>query len=67
MLRQQLHQRFGDLSVPEPVQVRRERPGQQHENAHVDRADPHAHILTYVRPVEQEELQGEYKARGKVE
>lgn len=65
-MRQQLHQTVRDLSVPEPIQVRRERPGQQHEDTHVHRADPHADVLTYVCPVEEEELQGENKPGGKV-
>lgn len=66
-LRQQLHQTVRDLSVPQAVQVRSKCPGQQHEHTHVDCAEPHQNILTYVCPVKQEELEDEHKARGKVE
>ena len=64
---QQLHQSVRDLPVPQPVQVRGKRPGQQHEHTHIDRADPHTNIITYVFPMEQEELHGENEAGGKVE
>ena len=64
---QQLHQSVRDLPVPQPVEVRSKRSGQQHEHTHVDCADPHTDILTNVLPLEQEELQDEDEAGGEVE
>lgn len=64
---QQQCQIIADLSVPQPVQVGGEGPGEQHEKTPIERADPHVYVRTYALFVEQEELQSKEKAGNKVE
>lgn len=64
---QQLHESIRDLPVPQPIEVRCKSSGQHHEDTNVDCVDPYKSIFTHVIPLEQGELQGENKARGKVE